>query len=198
MLRIDHAQLVAAGDEHQRAVELVDLVEKDRHVHRSRLGHVVVALPGSIVLMPLPHVAIECHLAVDLELMHVHRFAEELHYWFHHPRMASETREWSAVQMRGEIRAHRVAAFLAHVLRPMLRVQRRHFVDERLDLRGAEMARQENIAVAIERLELGICELHVTPLLCGRARSCYATPSMSQRRLRPPDAAEYYTWLSPR
>src|SRR5215472_6188898 len=193
MLCIDHAQLVAAGDEHQRAVELVDLVQKDRHVHRPRLGHVVVALPGSVVLVPLPHVAIERHLAVDLELMHVHRFTEELHDRFHHPRMSSEPREWSAVQMRGEIRAHRVTAFLAHVLRPMLRIERRHFVAERLDLHGAEMARKEKIALTLERLKLCIGELHVTPLLCGRSGSCYATPSMPQRRLRPPDAGKYYT-----
>ena len=38
-------------------------IEKDRDVHGTRLGHRGVVLPGTIILMPLPYVAIESHLA---------------------------------------------------------------------------------------------------------------------------------------
>ena len=84
-------------------------------------GIVVVVLPGAEILMPLPDVAVERHLAVDLELMHVHRLAEHLHHRLDHARMARESRERRAVHVRGEIGAHRVAALFAHVLLPVLR-----------------------------------------------------------------------------
>src|SRR3977135_3723257 len=87
---VDHAQLVAARDEHERAIELVDVVQKNRDVHRPRLRHVVVVLPSTEILMPLPDVAVEGHLAVDLELMHVHRLTPELPHQFYHPRVRAE------------------------------------------------------------------------------------------------------------
>ena len=71
MRGLNHTQLVTAGDEHQRAVEFVDLVQKYRHVHRARFGHLVIIHPRAVILMPLPHIAIEGHFAVDLELVHV-------------------------------------------------------------------------------------------------------------------------------
>ena len=151
---------MTAGDEHQRAVELVHLVQEDRHVHRPRLGHLVVVEPGAEVLVPLPHVAVEGHLAVDLELVHVDRLAEDLHHRLDHPRVARQPREGRAVHVRGEVRPHRVAALLAHVLRSALGVERRHLVGEGLDLFGREQAREEEIAVAIELLELRRGELH--------------------------------------
>jgi len=47
--------------------------------HRARLGIRFVVLPGAVVLVPLPDVRVESHFAVDLELVHVQFFAEELH-----------------------------------------------------------------------------------------------------------------------
>src|SRR5882672_2779568 len=90
MLRVEHAEFVASWNEHQRAVELVDFSQEDRHVHRAWLGHLVVVLPGAVILVPLPDVTVESHLAVDLELMHVHGFIEELPDWRDHARMARE------------------------------------------------------------------------------------------------------------
>ena len=129
---------MAAGDEHQRAVELVHLVEEDRDVHRPRLGHLVVGAPGAVVLVPLPDVAVERRLAVDLELVHVDVLAEELLDRLDHARMAGELGEGIAVQVRREVGAHDVAGLLTHVLGPSLRIKRRHLVGEHLDLGGGE------------------------------------------------------------
>src|SRR4051812_1865583 len=53
--RFEAAALVALRNEHQRAVELVGLGEEQRDVHRLALGHLVVLMPGPVVLVPLPH-----------------------------------------------------------------------------------------------------------------------------------------------
>jgi hypothetical protein len=108
----------------------------------------------------LRDVSVEGHLPTDLELVHVHRLAEELHRGLDHPRMARKLRERVAVEMRGEVGAHGVAVLLAHVLGTALRVEHRHLVQQRLDLRGGEMPRKENVAVALEALELLVVELH--------------------------------------
>ncbi len=110
--------------------------------------------------MPLPDVAVESHLAVDLELVHVQLFAEELHDGLDHARMARELRERVAVQVRGEVRAHGVAALLAHVLRPALGVQARDLVEQGFDLFRLEQAREEKITVALEILDLLRVKLH--------------------------------------
>jgi hypothetical protein len=70
-------------------------------------GNQVVVGPSAEVLVPRPHVALEGHLAVDLELVHVQAFAVEqgLHR-FHHARVAGQARERCRVQVRGEVRAH--------------------------------------------------------------------------------------------
>src|SRR5262249_46662461 len=134
MLGVQDAKCVAARNEHQRAVELVDLIKEDRHIHGTSLRHEVIVLPGTVVLVPLPEIALEGHLAVDLELMHVHRLTKDLHYWLDHARMAGESGERRAVHMRGEVGAHRVAALLADILRAVLGVESRYLVDQDPDL----------------------------------------------------------------
>jgi len=47
----------------------------------------------AVVLVPLPHVAVEGLLAVDLELVHVHVLAEQLDDRLHHARMARQLGE---------------------------------------------------------------------------------------------------------
>src|SRR5207237_440576 len=96
----------------------------------------------------------EGRLAVDLELVHVHVFAEQLLDRLDHAGMARELGERVAVQVRGEIGAHHVARLLAHVLGAPLRVERRHLVVQDLDLLRREQAREEKIAVAVELLQL--------------------------------------------
>ena len=104
--RVDDAFLVAARNEHQRSVECIHVVEKNRDVHCALGGHQIVVAPGAVVLVPLPDVAFERRLAVDLELVHVDRFAEQLLHRLDHAWMAREPRERLAVQMRGEGRPH--------------------------------------------------------------------------------------------
>src|SRR2546422_346983 len=96
--------------------------------------------PRAEVLVPLPHVAVEGHLAVDLELVHVDRLAEDLDDRLDHPRMAREPRERRAVHVRGEVRPHGVAALLADVLGAVLGIDPWHLVGQDLDLRGRELA----------------------------------------------------------
>src|SRR6266480_1671083 len=175
VVRFDHSQLVAAGNEHQRSVELVDLVEEDRDVHRASLGHQIVVLPGAVVLVPLPDVAVESHLAVNLELVHIQLFAEQLHDRLDHARMARELRERQAVHVRGEVRAHRVTALLANVLRPALGVEPRHLVYEDFDLAPREQAGKKEVAIALEPPDLFLTEFHAAFLLGGRSSTLLPT-----------------------
>src|SRR5216683_1759147 len=80
MLGREDARFVAPRDEHQRAIDRHDLVEKHRDVHRPRLRHAVVARPDAVILVPLPDVAVEGGLGVELVLMHVELFAKAVFY----------------------------------------------------------------------------------------------------------------------
>ena len=51
----------------------------------------------------MPDVAVERHLAVDLELVHVDVFAEELHDRLDHARMARELGEGIAVRCAAKL-----------------------------------------------------------------------------------------------
>ena len=110
--------------------------------------------------MPLPDVTVERCLAVDLELMHVHGFVEQLHDRFHHSRMAREPGERLAVQVRREIGAHDVALLFAHVFRTALRIKRGDFVAEHLDFLGPEVRREKQVAVTVEAFDLFRAEPH--------------------------------------
>ena len=85
-----HALFMALRDHHQRAVDRHHLVEEHRDVHGARFRHAVVARPGAVILMPLPDVALERRLGVELELMHVDVLAKELAERFDQPRMAGQ------------------------------------------------------------------------------------------------------------
>ena len=145
---------MTARDEHERAVELVDLVEEDRHVHGARLGHEVIVLPRAVVLVPLPHIAVEGHLPVDLELVHVHGLAEDLDHRLDHAWMPGEAGEGMAVEMGGEVGPDRVAPPLADVLRPALGVEAGHLVEEHADLFRGEQTGKEQPSLAIKLFDL--------------------------------------------
>src|SRR4029434_6384665 len=85
--------------------------EEDRDVHGARLGHAVVALPGAVVLMPLPDLTIEGRLGVDFELMHVDRFAEELLERLDEAGVAAESGEGLVVGVGRKGRAWRSRLF---------------------------------------------------------------------------------------
>ena len=111
MAGIEDAVLVALGDQHQGAVEGIDLVEEDGDVHRAGLGHAVVTSPSAVVLVPLPDIAGELGLRVDLELVHVDLFAEHLLQRFDEPGVAAEDREGLVIGVGGEGGARRAGGF---------------------------------------------------------------------------------------
>src|SRR5580693_7348208 len=78
---------VAFRNQHQRAVDRHDLVQEYGDIHGASLRHAIVARPGAVVLMPLPDIALECRLGVELELMHVDVLAEQLAQRLDEPRM---------------------------------------------------------------------------------------------------------------
>src|SRR5438874_9488903 len=98
---------MAAGNEHQRAIDWQYLVEEDRDIHGARLRHAVVARPGAVVLMPLPDIALERGLGIDLELMDVNALAEQLHERRNQPRMVRHQAKSLVVGVRGECGAGR-------------------------------------------------------------------------------------------
>ncbi len=159
MAGVDDAVLVAAGQEDQRAVGGGDVVEEHRDVHRPRLGHVVVARPGAVVLVPLPDVAVERGLGVDLVLVHVDRPAEDLHHRLDQPRMAAEAAKGFVVGVRGEGGA-RDAGLFAPDLVALERVNLGRGPFQHAHLVGVERVRQEQVAAALEFVELRVTQLH--------------------------------------
>ena len=156
----DGALFVRARYEEQRAVELVDLIEKHRDVHRAGIGHVVIGLPGAVVLVPLPDVAVESLFAIDLELVHVDRLAEDLRHRVDHAGMASELGEGLVHQMGRKDRANRVRAFFANHFLALLAIERRHFGEQHRHFLLAEKRIKEQIAVPVKGLELRGGQFH--------------------------------------
>src|SRR3546814_14574619 len=70
---LQRAILVALRNEHERPVHRGHLLEEQRDVHGTRLRHFVVARPGAIVLVPLPDLAVEGRLRIDLVLVQIDR-----------------------------------------------------------------------------------------------------------------------------
>ena len=150
MLGVDHALFVAAGDEHQGAVVLGDVVQKNGHVHRTLGRHQVVIQPRAVILVPLPDVALKGHLAVDLELVHVQRLAQQLFHGLNHARMACQLGKGLAVHVRGKVGAHRVLALLADVVVGASAVDLGHSVAQRLCFFRCKQAGEKQVAVAVE------------------------------------------------
>src|SRR5690349_15436856 len=103
---------MAARDEHQRTVVREYFVQKHRDVHRARFRHAIVLMPGGKVLMPLPDLAGEGCLGIDLELMNVDRFAEQLLERADQARVARQNAARFVVSMAGE-RGARYTALLS-------------------------------------------------------------------------------------
>ena len=88
MLGIHHPFLVTTRDEHQGAIKGIHIIQKDRHVHRALSRHQIIIEPRAVILMPLPHIALKRHLAVDFELVHVKLFTKQIFHRLDHPRVA--------------------------------------------------------------------------------------------------------------
>ena len=114
--RLQHAFLVAARHQHQWPVDRQHLIDEHRDVHRPRLRHAVVARPGAVVLMPLPHLAVERRLRVDLELVHVELLAEHLFHGPDQARMRAQQTKRLVVGVRGECGARRAGLLAPDLL----------------------------------------------------------------------------------
>ena len=77
MAGFDDAQCVGAGDEVKGAVEFGDFIQEEGDVHRAGFGHLVVACPSAIILMPLPNIPVEGGFGVDLELNQISIYVSE-------------------------------------------------------------------------------------------------------------------------
>jgi hypothetical protein len=94
--------LMALRDQHQRAVDRHHLVHEHGDVHRARLGHAIVARPGAVILVPLPDITLERRLRVDLELVRVDSFAENLLQRLDQPWMRSQEAKRLVVDVGGK------------------------------------------------------------------------------------------------
>src|SRR6185312_4397495 len=156
----DRAFLVALRDEVQWTVELVHFVDEHREVHGARLGHVVVGLPGAVVLVPLPDVAVERGLPVDLELVDVGPVPEQLLGRLDEARAVHQRLEHRMIGVHGEGGAHHVAGLLADILLAALLEDAGNFRLQDLRLLRREIIRKEEISLVVELLELLRGELH--------------------------------------
>ena len=78
MSSLEHSTLLASRKKHYGAIELVDIIQKNRNVHCPWFGHHVVIDPGATVLMPLPNITSKCHFSINFELVHVELFTNHL------------------------------------------------------------------------------------------------------------------------
>src|SRR5215469_12645668 len=159
MARRQHAVLVAARYEHQRSVDRHHLVHKHCDIHCARLWHAVIARPGAVILMPLPDVALERRLGVDLELMHVEFLAEHLLDRPDQPRMIAKETEGLVVGVRGKGGARR-AGFFAPDLLSVAGIDLLGLIAQNRDLFLREAVGQKQITLFSELLKLLRGELH--------------------------------------
>ena len=134
-------------------------IHEHRDVHRARFGHLVVAVPGAVVLVPLPYVAVEGGLGVHLVLVHVHRSVEELHHGSDDAWMPAQPAERLVVAVRREGGARHAARFPPHLL-PVHGV---HLVGGTLQDRNfprTEHRRNEEVTLLLEAGQLFGAELH--------------------------------------
>ena len=80
--------IVASQNKHQRTIVLVDIIQKDRNIHRPWFWHHVVIVPSAIVLVPLLNITFKCHFPINFELVHVELFTKHLLNRPHHSWMA--------------------------------------------------------------------------------------------------------------
>ena len=156
----ERAAFMALRNEHQRAVDRQHLVEEDRDIHRARLRHAIVARPGAVVLVPLPDLAFECGLGVELELMDVDVLAEQLAQRLDQTRMPRQQAEDIAEGMRGKGGARRPALFPPDFL-PVELEDFFRFVAQQRDFFLAEAVGKEDKALFVEGADLFGAELHI-------------------------------------
>ena len=163
---------VGAPDEVQRTVELGDLVEEDVQVEGQRLGYPVLVVVRGEVVVPLPLLAGEGLLGVDLHLLDVQLVdPEELPGGFHEARVTNNRGEHVISQVQAHRGADDVSGLLPEVLRPALVEQPRQPSEHRLNLTGREQSGQDEQAITLERCNLLVGQPHGPTLASGPLES---------------------------
>ena len=103
--------------------------------------------------MPLPDVALEGRFGIELELMHVDLFAEQLAQRLDHPRMAGEQAERLVEGVRGKGGARRAGLLAPHFLAVEFQ-DRLGIVAQQRDFFLAKTVREEQIALLVEFFQL--------------------------------------------
>src|SRR5215472_8785866 len=155
----EHALAVASRSLHQRAVDRHHFVEKHRDIHRPRFRHAVIARPGAVVLVPLPDVAFERSLGVDLELMDIDVLAEQLPQRLDQPRMRCQETKCLVESMRSKGGARR-ARFLAPDLLAIELEDRCGVIAKERYFFLVEAVREEQIPEFVELFDLCGAERH--------------------------------------
>src|SRR5262249_46755537 len=122
-------------------------------------GHAVVASPRAVILVPLPDVALECRLGVELELMDVNILAEILLQRFEQARVLHQQSEHLVEGVRRERGARRAGLLAPDLFAVGLEDLLALDAKER-DLLLREAVGHEDEALLVEGLELFGCELH--------------------------------------
>ncbi len=118
--------------------------------------------------MPLPDVALEGGLGVELELVDVDALAEQLHQRFDQPRMARHHLEHLVELVRGKGGARR-AGLLAPDFLPVELEDVVGLDAQQRDLFLGEAVREEDVALLVEGLDLLGGKLHgALPDIGGR------------------------------
>ena len=144
------------------------------HVERERLRHTILTMMRGEVVVPLPSLARECHLGVDLGLLDVEPIgAEDLSGGLDESRVLAE----AGVDVAPEVQAHGgpdlAARLLPDVRGRVLGEQRRNLGAQSLDLSPREQRGQDEEPVRVEVGELVCREPH-------QSRIVDAAPGLSR------------------
>jgi hypothetical protein len=116
-------------------------------------------MPGAVILMPLPDVAFERGLGVELELVHVDVLAEQLAQRLDQPGVSRQQAEHFAEGVRGKRGARRAGLlapdFLAIEFEDVF-----GFDAQQRDFFFREAIREENVTLFVEGAKLFGVELH--------------------------------------
>ena len=161
MTGVQYAALMAFRYDIKRPIKFVHSVQKDGQIHGPGLGHVVVALPDAVVLVPLPDIAVKGSLAVQLELMNIDIAAQQLPGRFQDPGVADKAAIDIVVGMGGKGGAHHVAALLPHDLGAAFGKYRRDFAFQDRQFLHVEQVRDKDETFILELPDLLGAQKHV-------------------------------------
>jgi hypothetical protein len=129
----------------------------------------------------LPDVAFERRLGVDLELVNIDAFAEQLLQWLHEPRVMGHQPEGFVIGMRGECGARR-AGLLAPDLPAVGPENAVGFAAQDRDFVFGETVRKEYVALLVEGLSCS----EVSFMVSSRMRRRGGAPTTCSRRILRP------------